>query len=204
MRKATITKKYLINCLKKYLVEYLYRPITVRDIAKYARTSTQPIYLNFSNMQNYKQAMVDDVFRDIRETKKESEETLDSLYSFWQDYYVFASRNRNLFFALFLNDIGCGPYIKERSFAYFQEAIAESAVFQCAHKSDLRKYHEEALIFFSGLVLLFIREGNTQDNANFLKETQNYWQRVLHEPVDFYQGDLPKTLLESGLAVSDQ
>ena len=34
MRKATITKKYLINCLKKYLVEYLYRPITVRDIAK--------------------------------------------------------------------------------------------------------------------------------------------------------------------------
>ncbi|MFS1000682.1 TetR/AcrR family transcriptional regulator [Enterococcus casseliflavus] len=204
MRKATITKKYLINCLKKYLVEYLYRPITVRDIAKYARTSTQPIYLNFSNMQNYKQAMVDDVFRDIHETKKESEETLDSLYSFWQDYYVFASRNRNLFFALFLNDIGCGPYIKERSFAYFQEAIAESAVFQCAHKSDLRKYHEEALIFFSGLVLLFIREGNTQDNANFLKETQNYWQRVLQEPVDFYQGDLPKTLLESGLAVSDQ
>ncbi|MDO0918716.1 MULTISPECIES: hypothetical protein [unclassified Enterococcus] len=70
MRKATITKKYLINCLKKYLVEYLYRPITVRDIAKYARTSTQPIYLNFSNMQNYKQAMVDDVFRDIHETKK--------------------------------------------------------------------------------------------------------------------------------------
>ncbi|MDB1692846.1 TetR/AcrR family transcriptional regulator [Enterococcus casseliflavus] len=204
MRKATITKKYLINCLKKYLVEYLYRPITVRDIAKYARTSTQPIYLNFSNMQNYKQAMVDDVFRDIHETKKESEETLDSLYSFWQDYYVFASRNRNLFFALFLNDIGCGPYIKERSFAYFQEAIAESAVFQCAHKSDLRKYHEEALIFFSGLVLLFIREGNTQDNANFLKETQNYWQRILREPVDFYQGDLPKTLLESGLAVSDQ
>ncbi|MDK4450211.1 TetR/AcrR family transcriptional regulator [Enterococcus casseliflavus] len=204
MRKATITKKYLINCLKKYLVEYLYRPITVRDIAKYARTSTQPIYLNFSNMQNYKQAMVDDVFRDIHETKKESEETLDSLYSFWQDYYVFASRNRNLFFALFLNDIGCGPYIKERSFAYFQEAIAESAVFQGAHKSDLRKYHEEALIFFSGLVLLFIREGNTQDNANFLKETQNYWQRVLREPVDFYQGDLPKTLLESGLAVSDQ
>lgn len=204
MRKATITKKYLIKCLKKYLVEYLYRPITVRDIAKYARTSTQPIYLNFSNMQNYKQAMVDDVFRDIHETKKESEETLDSLYSFWQDYYVFASRNRNLFFALFLNDIGCGPYIKERSFAYFQEAIAESAVFQCAHKSDLRKYHEEALIFFSGLVLLFIREGNTQDNANFLKETQNYWQRILREPVDFYQGDLPKTLLESGLAVSDQ
>ncbi|MBF0010829.1 TetR/AcrR family transcriptional regulator [Enterococcus casseliflavus] len=204
MRKATITKKYLINCLKKYLVEYLYRPLTVRDIANYARTSTQPIYLNFSNMQNFKQAMVDDVFRDIHEAKKESVATLDPLYSFWHDYYVFASRNRALFFALFLNDIGCGPYIKERSFAYFQEAIAESAVFQCAQENDLRKYHEEALIFFSGLVLLFIREGNTQDNADFLKETQNYWQRVLHEPVDFYQGELPKTLLESGLAVSDQ
>lgn len=204
MRKATITKKYLINCLKKYLVEYLYRPLTVRDIANYARTSTQPIYLNFSNMQNFKQAMVEDVFRDIHEAKKESVATLDPLYSFWHDYYVFASRNRALFFALFLNDIGCGPYIKERSFAYFQEAIAESAVFQCAQENDLRKYHEEALIFFSGLVLLFIREGNTQDNADFLKETQNYWQRVLHEPVGFYQDDLPKTLLESGLAISDQ
>lgn len=198
MRKATITKKYLINCLKKYLVEYLYRPITVRDIAKYARTSTQPIYLNFSNMQNYKQAMVDDVFRDIHETKKESEETLDSLYNFWQDYYVFASRNRNLFFALFLNDIGCGPYIKERSFAYFQEAIAESAVFQGALKSDLRKYHEEALIFFSGLVLLFIREGCSDSKNDFMKDTIEYWERMLKEPESAPRDRGPQALLEAG------
>ena len=60
------------------------------------------------------------------------------------------------------------------------------------------------LLQFNRIQRIDIQEGNTQDNANFLKETQNYWQRILREPVDFYQGDLPKTLLESGLAVSDQ
>ncbi|TPR55526.1 TetR/AcrR family transcriptional regulator [Enterococcus sp. OL5] len=198
MRKATITKKYLINCLKKYLVEYLYRPLTVRDIANYARTSTQPIYLNFSNMQNFKQAMVEDVFRDIHEAKKESVATLDPLYSFWHDYYVFASRNRALFFALFLNDIGCGPYIKERSFAYFQEAIAESAVFQCAQENDLRKYHEEALIFFSGLVLLFIREGCTDGNKDFIKDTMEYWERMLKKAKGVTRDHGRQGLLEVG------
>ncbi|ATF72075.1 TetR/AcrR family transcriptional regulator [Enterococcus sp. FDAARGOS_375] len=198
MRKATITKKYLINCLKKYLVEYLYRPLTVRDIANYARTSTQPIYLNFSNMQNFKQAMVEDVFRDIHEAKKESVATLDPLYSFWHNYYVFASRNRALFFALFLNDIGCGPYIKERSFAYFQEAIAESAVFQCAQENDLRKYHEEALIFFSGLVLLFIREGCTDGNKDFIKDTMEYWERMLKKAKGVTRDQGRQGLLEVG------
>lgn len=190
MRKATITKKYL--------VEYLYRPLTVRDIANYARTSTQPIYLNFSNMQNFKQAMVEDVFRDIHEAKKESVATLDPLYSFWHDYYVFASRNRALFFALFLNDIGCGPYIKERSFAYFQEAIAESAVFQCAQENDLRKYHEEALIFFSGLVLLFIREGCTDGNKDFIKDTMEYWERMLKKAKGVTRDQGRQGLLEVG------
>ncbi|MIM38882.1 TetR/AcrR family transcriptional regulator, partial [Listeria monocytogenes] len=177
---------------------YLYRPLTVRDIANYARTSTQPIYLNFSNMQNFKQAMVEDVFRDIHEAKKESVATLDPLYSFWHDYYVFASRNRALFFALFLNDIGCGPYIKERSFAYFQEAIAESAVFQCAQENDLRKYHEEALIFFSGLVLLFIREGCTDGNKDFIKDTMEYWERMLKKAKGVTRDQGRQGLLEVG------
>ncbi|EAG2942628.1 WHG domain-containing protein, partial [Listeria monocytogenes] len=111
---------------------------------------------------------------------------------------VFASRNRALFFALFLNDIGCGPYIKERSFAYFQEAIAESAVFQCAQENDLRKYHEEALIFFSGLVLLFIREGCTDGNKDFIKDTMEYWERMLKKAKGVTRDQGRQGLLEVG------
>lgn len=86
-------------------------------------------------MQNFKQAMVEDVFRDIHEAKKESVATLDPLYSFWHDYYVFASRNRALFFALFLNDIGCGPYIKSVLLHIFKKQLLNQLFFNVRKKT---------------------------------------------------------------------
>jgi AcrR family transcriptional regulator len=197
MRKQTITKKYLINSLRNHLAEHLYTPITVRKIAKYAKISTQPIYLQFSNMQNYKQAMIDDVLAEIHELSLNKEIKEDPLYLFWLNYYLFASQNRNLFFALFLNDIGCGHYLRDQSLALFLEAVAESEVFQTATCEDVEKLHNEGLVFFSGLILTYVRGENMQASEEFLQEIKDYVYRTLIDPMYIYREILPQYVIEA-------
>ena len=198
MRKQTITKKYLINRLRSHLEEYLYTPITVRKIAKYAKISTQPIYLQFSNMQNYKQAMIDDGLAEIHELSLKKEIEDDPLYTFWLNYYLFASQNRNLFFALFLNDIGCGSYLRDQSLSLFIETMAESEVYQKANCEDIEKLHNESLIFFSGLVLTYVRGENMQAIEEFLQDIKDYFYRTLIDPMYIYREILPQSVIEAG------
>jgi AcrR family transcriptional regulator len=198
MKKQRITKQYLIHSLRSFLEEHLYTPITVRKISKYAKISTQPIYLQFSNMQNFKQAMIDDVLLEIHELSSKNEVNEDPLYTFWLNYYLFACQNRNLFFALFLNDIGCGSYLRDQSLALFLETAKESEVYQNAECEDIEKLHNESLIFFSGLVLIYVREENMQGEEEFLQEIKDYFYRTLIDPTYIYREILPQSVIDAG------
>ncbi len=131
MRKQRL-RKIFDQLLKKISGGISLSTNTVRDSNMHEHRPNS-IYLNFSNMQNYKQAMVDDVFRDTHETKRVRRDTRPYT-AFWQDYYVFASRNRNLF-RTFLNDIGCGPYIKERSLLIFKKQLLNQLFFNVRIKA---------------------------------------------------------------------
>ncbi|KPG68775.1 TetR/AcrR family transcriptional regulator [Enterococcus sp. RIT-PI-f] len=204
MRKAKITKKYLIMCFKKYLSEDYEKKITVRRIADYAGTSTQPIYLNFSNMQRFKEAMIEDVFVDIHQRANADGEKIDPLYSYWSSYYSFACRNRNLFFALFLEDIGCGDCINDFSYQYFVQSVSRSEIFAKAGYTNLRMIHDQALVFFVGLVLTYPKHTDMMDMPAFIQDTQDYWYRRIVDPKTAYKDIIPQSLIDAGLNMWDE
>lgn len=204
MRKVTITKKYLIVCLKKYLSEHYAKKITVREIAKYAGTSTQPIYLNFSSMQQFKEAMVADVFADIHQKSSAQDEDIDALYRYWLNYYTFACQNRQLFFSLFIEDIGCGKCVLNHSYEYFIHSINRSVVFAKADCKDIRKVHDEALLFFVGLILTYSKAANMKDRTSFIQDTEDYWYRRIVAPQTAYKDIIPQVLAEAGLTMCEE
>ncbi|OTN75035.1 hypothetical protein A5886_000079 [Enterococcus sp. 8G7_MSG3316] len=204
MRKANITKNYLILCLKKYISEHYTKKITVRGIAAYAGTSTQPIYLNFSSMQQFKEAMVADVFLDIHKTTNPAMGNVDALYSYWFNYYAFACRNQYLFYALFLENIGCGHCVQDHSYHYFVESINQSEVFANASCKDIRKIHDEALIFFVGLILTYPKKVDMMDLPSFMQDTQDYWYRRIVDPKTAYKDIIPQSLIDAGLIMWDE
>lgn len=176
MRKATISKNYLICCLREYLNNYPYKVLKVREIARYSGISTSPIYLNFSNAHNYKCAMIKQVFFEIFESENIDIELLDPLIRFWYEIYLFATNNKNLFLALFVNGIDCGSYINQSLFIFFKKSAIRSEIFE--KNDDLVRYYKESLIYFVGFIIVCISNNEFEDNETFIKVVEHYWRNV--------------------------
>ena len=58
-RKKTITHDQILNAAYDLVVEQGFKSFTARNIAKKMNCSTQPIYLEFKNMAELKQAVMD-------------------------------------------------------------------------------------------------------------------------------------------------
>lgn len=127
--------------------------LNARSIAKELKCSTQPIYVEFSNMEELKEAIIQEAYahhRTLVESamKRENEE---AYRAYGLGFVQFARDEKQMFRFLYLNAEDGGKLRDDM----FKEQIIETIVRIYGYTKDVaEKFHDRMTIFTYGLAML--------------------------------------------------
>ena len=112
-RTISFSKEDILEKSVNYIKEYGYSKLTVRELAKYIGCSTQPLFRNFENFDVYKKELKKYLRKDYESfiTKYVNKE--DYLYTISQAYVLYAKKEPNIFFSMFMADLAGSRTVKE-------------------------------------------------------------------------------------------
>lgn len=99
--KKQITKDMILNAALKLLRQHGFEAITIKELAKELKCSTQPVYLSFTGMDELRNELIPlsvKEFEDIM--KSDSKDGIIRLYG--MEYIHFAQNEPKLFYFLFM------------------------------------------------------------------------------------------------------
>ena len=99
------TKEEILEKSIDFIKEYGYSKLTVRELAKYIGCSTQPIFKNYTNFDEYKIDLKKYLRDDYNKFIKKYVDNKDYLYTISCAYALYAKNEPNMFFSLFMADL---------------------------------------------------------------------------------------------------
>lgn len=103
-RKKTITKQQILNAAYDVVKTEGFGGFTARNIAKKMKCSTQPIYLEFKNMDDLKNELFEKIKTYLKTEVYSNEHTGDPLLDACLNYIYFADTEKVLFRALYIEN----------------------------------------------------------------------------------------------------
>ncbi|MGX7419723.1 TetR/AcrR family transcriptional regulator [Carnobacterium gallinarum] len=103
-RKKTITKQQILNAAYDVVKTEGFGGFTARNIAKKMKCSTQPIYLEFKNMDDLKNELFEKIKTYLKTEIYSHEHTGDPLLDACLNYIYFADTEKVLFRALYIEN----------------------------------------------------------------------------------------------------
>jgi len=113
---ARTIKFYKEDILKKsveFIKEKGYSKLTVRELAKYIGCSTQPIFKNYANFDMYKEDLKIYLRKDYSAFIYKYIDINDYLYTISYAYALYAKKEPNVFFSLFMADLAGSRTVEE-------------------------------------------------------------------------------------------
>ncbi len=111
------TIKYSKEDILKKSVEFIkengYSKLTVRELAKYIGCSTQPIFKNYSNFDEYKIDLKKYLRNEYEKFIIKYVDKEDYLYTISYAYAFYAKKEPNVFFSLFMTDFAGSRTVEE-------------------------------------------------------------------------------------------
>src|SRR5699024_4075093 len=123
MRRKVYTKDYILRAAYELVEKEGFMNFTARNVAKKMGVSTQPIYLEFENMQDLKTTLIEDIFTELKQSIFVQEHTGDKLVDICINYIDFSQKKPKLFISLFVDEYGGGKQMYETSYEHFITAI---------------------------------------------------------------------------------
>lgn len=111
--KDRFTKEMLLNCGYEYVSMYGVDNITVRELAKFIGCSTQPIFKNFKNMDDFKKKLKIHLHNDYNSFIYKYIKEEDYLYTISYAYALYAKKNPKVFKTLFMSSLAGTRTIEE-------------------------------------------------------------------------------------------
>lgn len=102
-RKKEISKEKILTTAYKMAVKGGIEGLTARNIAKAGHFSTQPLYLEFENMDDLRSQVLEKISTDLRTNILQQKFTGDPLIDLDLSYIDFAEKHVNLFRAMFVD-----------------------------------------------------------------------------------------------------
>ena len=103
MRRKVYTREHILKAAYELINREGFGNFTARNIAKHMGISTQPIYLEFENMQDLKNTLVEAVFKDLSENVFPVVRTGDKLVDLGLNYIRFARKSSTISTSPFLS-----------------------------------------------------------------------------------------------------
>lgn len=104
-RTIKYTKEDILEKSVNFIKEYGYSKLTVRELAKFIGCSTQPIFKNYNNFNMYKNDLKTYLRKDYTNYISKYIDKDDYLYTISYAYALYAKKEPNIFFSLFMADL---------------------------------------------------------------------------------------------------
>lgn len=156
MRRKVYTKDQILKAAHEVVLESGFEKFTARNIAKKMGISTQPIYLEFKNMEDLKRTLLQKIETDLTRKFMSQPITGDLIVDAPVHYVEFALKKPKLFKALFVDPKGGGPIMYEYSVEFYKELSKQSRRFGKLPKEDFELLHLEAWIVVNGLITMLL------------------------------------------------
>lgn len=156
MRRKVYTKDQILKAAHEVVLESGFEKFTARNVAKKMGISTQPIYLEFKNMEDLKRTLLQKIETDLTRKFMSQPITGDLIVDAPVHYVEFALKKPKLFKALFVDPKGGGPIMYEYSIEFYKELSKQSRRFGKLPKEDYELLHLEAWIVVNGLITMLL------------------------------------------------
>lgn len=156
MRRKVYTKDQILKAAHEVVLESGFEKFTARNVAKKMGISTQPIYLEFKNMEDLKRTLLQKIQTDLTRKFMSQPITGDLIVDAPVHYVEFALKKPKLFKALFVDPKGGGPIMYEYSVEFYKELSKQSRRFGKLPKEDFELLHLEAWIVVNGLITMLL------------------------------------------------
>ncbi len=173
MRHKVYTREHILKAAYEVIAKDGFSNFTARNVAKKMGVSTQPIYLEFKNMQDLKDTLVETVFKDLEKKVFSIEHTGDKLVDVSINYIDFAQKNPKLFMALFVDEYGGGKLMYNFSYRHFSEII-KGQEYENLPEDYLAALHDGVWIAVTGVAALMasgIIEPTRQQIVGIVQQT---------------------------------
>ena len=105
-RKKTITKEQILSAAYEVATTEGFSRFTARNIANKMNCSTQPIYLEFKNMDDLKRALFVQIYDYLKYEVFPVVHTGNTIIDLAYNYIHFANREKKLYSSLYLEEYG--------------------------------------------------------------------------------------------------
>ena len=156
MRRKVYTKDQILKAAHEVVLESGFEKFTARNVAKKMGISTQPIYLEFKNMEDLKRTLLQKIQTDLTRKFMSQPITGDLIVDAPVHYIQFALKKPKLFKALFVDPKGGGPIMYEYSVEFYKELSKQSRRFGKLPKEDYELLHLETWVVVNGLITMLL------------------------------------------------
>lgn len=153
-RKKTITREQILDAAYTVVSTEGFSRFTARNIAAKMNCSTQPIYLEFQNMEDLKMALIKKVHDHLATDVFPVEQTGDKVYDLVLNYVGFATKERRLYRAMYLEEYGGGQEMQEFSYNYYKNLVKTDPRFEDLTEEQIDSLHMGTWIVATGIAAL--------------------------------------------------
>lgn len=175
-RKKTITKDQILKAAYEVVATEGFARFTARNIAAKMKCSTQPIYLEFENMDDLKNALITQIHHYLATEVFPVERTGNTIIDLALNYIGFANREKRLYRALYLEEYGGGEAMQKFSFDYFLKAVAKDELYKDIDKTELRSLHAGSWIVATGIASLM--------SSGIIQPTEDQIIKLMEETIE--------------------
>lgn len=175
-RKKTITRDQILDAAYDVVATEGFGRFTARNIAAKMKCSTQPIYLEFKNMQDLKFALIKKVHDYLGTTVFPVEHTGNRLIDLALNYIGFATAERRLYRAMYLEEYGGGKEMQEFSYNYFTKTVTEDPQYAALSEEEIESLHTGTWIVATGIAALM--------SSGIINPTEEQIIQLMQESVD--------------------
>ncbi|HPR81328.1 MAG TPA: TetR/AcrR family transcriptional regulator [Enterococcus sp.] len=154
MRHKVYKREHILKAAYEVIAKDGFTNFTARNVAKKMGVSTQPIYLEFENMQDLKNTLVETVYEDLKKKVFSVEHTGDKLMDLAINYIDLSQKNPKLFIALFIDNYGGGKLMYKQSYDHFCQTIHEHPEYADLSEEHLKALHTGIWISVTGVAAL--------------------------------------------------
>lgn len=151
VRTKVYTKEKILKVAEKILINEGFSNLTARNIADKMGISTQPIYLEFVNMEDVKQTLLYSVSSRVQKQFFSEKRVEDVLINLGLNFIQFAQANKKLYTALFLDSHGYGEEVNKIARTFFEEKLIEDTDYQKLSEEERINLFNRTLIVYVGM-----------------------------------------------------
>lgn len=175
-RKKTITKEQILSAAYEVATTEGFSRFTARNIANKMNCSTQPIYLEFKNMDDLKRALFVQIYDYLKYEVFPVAHTGNTIIDLAYNYIHFANREKKLYSSLYLEEYGGGKEMQNFSYNYFVQMVKNDPKYAYLSDEQIESLHNGTWIIATGIAALM--------SSSIIHPTDQQIEKIIQDNID--------------------